>query len=471
MASLPASQRARLLHKLSRRQQADLNFDWTFWARPEQLPPPGKWLVWAMIAGRGWGKTRPGSEWVIEQARKDKTCRIALVGKTPADYNGTMITGESGILTKSPPWFMPRHIPSQRKLVWPNGAIAECFSGETPDALRGPQFKKAWVDELAKFKYPKQTWDNLMLGLRIGDDPRCVITTTPRPIKTLKDILKERSTVVTGGSTYENLENLAPAFAKEVLRQYEGTRLGRQELHGELLSDVPGALFSLDRFDRNRVHVVPLLSRIVIPIDPAGSSDEEASETGIVPCGLGEDGHGYILADVSGHYTPGEWSRKAIDHYLSLQANAIVGERNHGGEMVGHTVRMTAKDMGIEVVYYDVTASRGKYTRAEPIGALDEQGRIHVVGCLPELEDQMSSWVPGMDSPDRLDSAVWGLSALMLRDVIPLALLGTAGDRDKTEEEEKAEELRKLKESAQYVEDEIKRTGSYFPDGGMSRMR
>ena len=473
--SLNEAQRRQFLASLTDEQKAAKFYDWLFWARPAQLPPEGDWDVWVIIAGRGFGKTRPGAEWIIQQARQGNGERFALVGKNPDDYNATMIKGDSGILTKSAPWFTPRYIPTQRLLLWPvpdppfngqtKGCQAKCFSGEAPDDLRGPQHHKAWVDELAKFKYPQETWDNLELGMRLGEHPRTVVTTTPRPIKTLKEILKDPKTVKTGGSTYDNADFLPPAFLAKLLRKYEGTRLGRQELHAEMLSDVPGALFTLARFDVNRVKVAPTLSRIIIPIDPAGSSDEEASETGIVPCGLGaDDKHGYLLADVSGHYTPGEWARKAIEQYLFFRADAIVGEKNHGGEMVGHTIRQTAKDMGVEVKYYDVTASKGKYTRAEPIGALDEQGRIHVVGNLADLEDQMSSWVPGMDSPDRLDSAVWGLSALMLRESIGLELLGSHDDPSELSEEDKELVGRaRLEAGAEDMKRIIKEQGAYFP--------
>lgn len=388
-------------------------FDWPFWARPAQQTPIGAWFVWVLMAGRGFGKTRVGAEWTIEQARTPNT-RIALVAKNPADARDVLVEGESGILACSPPWFRPTYEPSKRRVTWPNGSLASTYSAEVPDDLRGPQHHRAWVDEFAKYKYPQEAWDNLMLGLRLGDEPRAVVTTTPRPIPALKAILADPRTRVTRGSTYDNAANLAPSFLREILKQYEGTRLGRQELHAELLDDVPGALWTRDRIERLRVTRAPDLVRIVVAIDPAATSTEGADETGIVAAGLGADDHGYILLDASDRYTPNGWGQKAVTHYQLLKADRVIGEVNNGGEMVEHTVRTAAQSLGASVAYRAVHASRGKQTRAEPISALYEQGRVHHVGMFAELEDQMCSWVPGMKSPDRMDALVWALTELML---------------------------------------------------------
>ncbi len=413
LASQPQQTRQAFLASLTNEEAAALLFEWPFWARDAQRTPAPPWFVWALMAGRGFGKTRVGAEWTIEQARTPGT-RIALVAKNPADARDVLVEGESGILACSPPWFAPVYEPSKRRLTWPNRSMATTYSAESPDDLRGPQHHKAWVDEFAKYKYPQDTWDNLMLGLRLGEDPQAVVTTTPRPIPSLKAIIKDPRTIVTRGSTYENAANLAPSFLREILKQYEGTRLGRQELHAELLEDVPGALWHRAEIEGLRVKTHPDLVRLVVAIDPAATSGEDSDETGIVAAGLGVDGHGYVLLDGSGKYTPGGWGSRAVAHYETLKADRIVGEVNNGGEMVGHTVRMAAQADGKFVNYLAVHASRGKQTRAEPIAALYEQGRVHHVGMLPELEDQMCTWLPGMKSPDRMDALVWALTDLMI---------------------------------------------------------
>lgn len=364
-------------------------------------------------AGRGFGKTRIGAEFILARAREPKR-RLCLIGKTPADVRDTMIEGDSGILTVAAACERPRYEPTKRRLTWRNGSIATAFSGETPDATRGPQHHAGWIDEFAKFKYPQKTWDNFMFSLRLGDNPQCCVTTTPRPIPAIREILKDPSTVVTRGNTYANAANLAPAFLAKILKKYQGTRLGRQEIEGILLEDVAGALWTYTILDRLRVEAPPPLMRIVIAIDPAGSSDEDSDETGIVVAGMGDDSHGYVLQDASGHYTPGAWGKRAVELAIEWKADCIVGEKNNGGEMVGHTVQTAADAMKTTVRFVPVTASRGKYTRAEPIGALYEQGRVHHVGTLPDLEDQMCTWLPGMDSPDRMDAVVWALTELML---------------------------------------------------------
>ena len=384
-------------------------YDWPFWARPNQLPPQGDWRVWLLLAGRGFGKSRTGAEWVREQVESGRSRRIALVAPTAADVRDVMIEGESGLLAICPPWNMPVYESSKRRLTWPNGAIATTYSAEEPDRLRGPQHDAAWCDEVAAWRYP-ETWDMLMFGLRLGVDPRCVVTTTPKPIPIVRNLLKSPTTAITRGSTYENRANLAEAFFEQIVAQYEGTRLGRQELYAEVLDDVEGALWTRALIDQHRVKVAPELKRIVVAIDPAITASDDSDETGIVVAGLGVDNHGYALDDLSLRASPDGWARRAVAAYHARKADRIVAEVNQGGDMVEYTIRTVDPRASIKKVH----AARGKQTRAEPIVALYEQGRIHHVGVLPQLEEQMCNWVPGMDSPDRMDAAVWAFTELML---------------------------------------------------------
>ena len=284
--------RKAFLASLTDEEAAALAYDWHgFWARPKQLPPAGVWRVWLILAGRGWGKTRVGAEQVISWARTPKQ-RLALVAETAADVRDVVVEGESGILVCSPPGFQPRYEPSKRRLTWPNGTIATTYSGDAPEQLRGPQHHHAWCDEVAKWRYAQEAWDNLELGLRLGDHPQVVATTTPRPIPLLRQLLADTGTVVTRGSTYDNTVNMAPSFKVRILQRYEGTRLGRQELHAELLEDTPGALWTRTLLEQCRVSHVPTLTRIVVGVDPGG-------DAGIVVAGVGEDDHGYVLEDLS----------------------------------------------------------------------------------------------------------------------------------------------------------------------------
>lgn len=372
-----------------------------------------------MLAGRGFGKTRAGAEFVRTMVKEKKARRIALVGPTALDARSVMVEGESGLLSIGPPYERPRYEPSLHRLTWNNGAVATLFSADEPNRLRGPQHDLAWCDELAAWRYP-QAWDMLMFGLRLGHDPRVVVTTTPRPIKLLRDLLADPKVVVTRGRTEENARNLAPAFLEQIVRRYQGTRLGRQELDGELLDDMPGALWTHGLIDAARVMQAPDLARIVVAIDPAVSSHEGADETGIIVAGTDKDGHGYVLADASGRYAPAEWARAAIAAYAAHRADRIVAEVNNGGDMVEATLRVVDPS----VPYAAVHAARGKVARAEPVAALYEQGRVHHLGALPLLEDQMCAFVSGAPgsfdraaagySPDRVDALVWALSDLLL---------------------------------------------------------
>jgi phage terminase large subunit-like protein len=388
--------------------------DWTVHARPEQLPPAGDWNIWVYLAGRGAGKTRAGIEWV--RSLKDTVPRIAMVAPTAADYRDVLVEGESGVLATSPNWDRPLLEPSKRRLTWGNAAIATMFSSEEPDRLRGPQHGAALCDEFAAWQNAQEAWDMLMLGLRIGKRPRAMITTTPRPIKVLKDLVARsgQDVVLTRGRTVDNRANLSGTFLAQIVSRYEGARLGRQELDGDILDDVPGALWSRDLIEACRIPkgTEPVMRRIVVAIDPAVSVSETSDATGIIVAGLGDDGHGYILEDLSGKYSPTQWATKAIAAYKRYEADRIVAEANQGGAMVETTLRAVDQDVPISLVH----ASRGKITRAEPISALFEQRRAHCVGAFPELEDELCSFEPGStSSPDRLDAMVWGLSDLMVQ--------------------------------------------------------
>jgi phage terminase large subunit-like protein len=405
LALLPPDQRAAFLQRLSPEEMAALEYDWQgFWARPNQLPPPGAWKVWLVLSGRGWGKTRVGAEQVIAWARTPGQ-RLALVAETAADVRDTVVEGESGILACSPPWFMPTYQPTRRRLTWPNDSIATTYSGDAPDQLRGPQHHFAWCDEIAKWRYAQEAWDNLELGLRLGTHPQVVATTTPRPIPLLRQLLADPGTVVTRGSTYENTVNLAATFKDRILARYEHTRLGRQELYAELLEDTPGALWSRLLLEQTRVRQVPALRRIVVGLDPGG-------EAGIIVAGIGEDGQGYVLEDLSLSGSPATWAGQAIAGYYKYKANLIVAEANHGGDMVITTIGTQDAKVATKKVW----ASQGKYARAEPVSALYEKNLIHHVGMFAELEDQLCNWVPGegLPSPNELDACVWALTELML---------------------------------------------------------
>lgn len=396
------------------RQFENFKPTWRSIARPEQLAPDGDWLVWAFVAGRGAGKTRSAAEWVHEQATAHPGCRIALVGRTPADVRDVMVEGESGILAVAGA-DAPVYQSSKRRLTWANGTTAYAYSAEVPSALRGPQHHFAWCDEAASWKDARKgdvvdtAWNNLLLGLRLGEDPRCVVTTTPKPNSLMKTLLARVSTVVTRGSTYDNLRNLAKTFRDNVLATYEGTRIGRQELLGELLEDVEGALWTIAGIDEDRVTTHPDLIRIVVAVDPSGGDKDGNDEQGIVVAGLGVDGELYVLADRSCKLSPGGWAARAIAAYREFSADRIVAETNFGGAMVESTIRSVDKAVPVDVI----TASRGKVQRAEPIAALYEQHKVHHVGPLPKLEDQMTTWTP-LDgtSPDRMDALVWALTEL-----------------------------------------------------------
>lgn len=395
--------------------------DWRVWARPSQLAPEDDWFIWLIMTGRGWGKTRTGAEWIIEKAKLPNR-RIALIGRTPGDARDVMIEGESGIMSISPPWNKPHYEPSKRRITWDNGSVATVFSSESPNALRGPSHHYAWGDELATWKTSK-AFDNLMLGLRL-ENPQAVFTTTPRPINTVKEIVKDSKTdpgiIITYGKTYDNAANLSPVFMKQVIKKYKGTTLGQQELDGLLFEDLPGALWKRSTINKNRVEIPRTLSRVVVALDPTVTTSNESDECGIMIGGLGDNGHAYILRDDSERLSPLKWATKAVNAFHFFEADLIVGEVNNGGELVELTLKMVDPN----IPYKSVHASRGKTARAEPVAALYEQGRVHHVGLTKEalegfedLEDQMCTFIEGesQDSPDRMDALVWLVYELMIR--------------------------------------------------------
>lgn len=429
LASLPDSERNRLIQGQTEAQLNARLYDWRFWARPNQLRPgtPGAavsrsdWSYWLLKAGRGFGKTRTGAETVREWIEAYDL--IHLVGPTAADARDVMVQGPGGLLSCFPPHQRPVYEPSKRLVTFHTGAVAHLFSADEPERLRGPQCKKAWADELAAWRFLQDAWDNLCFGLRLGDSPQVVITTTPKPLKPLKDIIADPGTVLTGGSSYENRANLAPAFFEKIVRKYEGSRLGRQELLAELLEDTPGALWKQQWIDLCRVAKLPVdisLTRVVVGIDPAVSSGEESDYTGIVVVALAHTGHLYVLADLSMRDTPAAWAKTALLAYLHNKADRIVGEVNNGGDLVEQNLRGYVASLGQNaqmLPFRKVHASRGKAIRAEPVAALYEQGLVHHIGSFPELEEEMTTWVPGagMKSPDRMDALVWAITDMVVQ--------------------------------------------------------
>lgn len=406
---------------------AELRWHWEFWARPNQKAPEGDWNTWLVLAGRGYGKTRMGSEWIRENvcgssplsASPSAWGRIALVAETAADARDVMVLGDSGILACHPKEFRPEWSPTNRCLTWPNGAKAWVYNATEPDQLRGPQHHAAWVDELAKFRYMQETWDQLQFGLRLGEHPQALVTTTPRPLPLIKKLMGDADTVVTRGATLDNQANLAANTVKQLYERYGGTRLGRQELEGEILNDIPGALWSRDVIDQAREYEVPEdLERIIVAVDPAVSNNEGSDEHGIIVVGLGRDkdgyARGYVLEDGSLRGSPEDWSKRAVNLFRKWEADKIVAEKNQGGQMVESTIKTADRSVPVKLVH----ASRGKVVRAEPISALYEQGRIHHIGRFDQLEDQMCMF--SIDnirnisngSPDRVDALVWGLTEI-----------------------------------------------------------
>lgn len=423
----PRATLERALAGIEAHELAALWFEWPFWARVEQLAPVGDWHTWLVLAGRGFGKTRAMAEWVRAEVERGSARRVAFVGATAADVRDTMVRGESGILAVSPPWFRPVYEPSKRLLTWPNGAIATCYSAEEPDRLRGPQHDLAWCDELAAWERLQETWDNLLMGLRLGAAPRVGIATTPRPLPMLREMRGDPSVRVTGGRTWANAANLAPSFLRR-LKRYEGTELGRQEIDAEILDDRRGAMFDGRWFRRLAIEPECGYRRVIVAIDPAISERAHSDPTGIVSVADGFDDRAYVLADKTIKASPEGWARVAVELFDEVGADAFVVERNRGGDLVRAVLRAQLREMGRREHDYsikEVQATRGKQVRAEPIAALYEQGRVTHVGPAARfalLEQELVTWDPALagnrkaKSPNRLDALVWGVSFLQLGD-------------------------------------------------------
>ena len=420
LATLPKDSFDCVIRKLSPLELRAIEYEWSFWARPEQLAPAGAWDTWLLCTGIGFGKTRSGAEWIRACAESGEGQWMALVGATAADVRDTMIEGESGILAISPPWFMPVYEPSKRRLTWPNGAIATCFSAEEPDRLRGPNIDRAWADELAAWARLEETWRNLEGRMRRGADPRVCVTTTPRPLALLRELAADPHTRLVRGSTRANAA-LLPERYKRRAAKWEGTEYGRQEIEGEILDDRQGAVFSA--WWKRALEAPEDLRRVVIGVDVSTKDKKTNDETGIIAAGVSFADEVYVLGDYSGRMSPAAWARAVLAAYDDHAADAVIVETNRGGDMIRHTIRTELKSAGRrveEVPIREVHASRGKVTRAEPIAALYQQKRVTHVGA-PErfarLEREMVEWDPASAaSPNRVDALVWAITHL---DVAP----------------------------------------------------
>ena len=440
LAAMPYSQRRATLQKMKSRlstvESTEIEYQWPLWARQGQLEPDDPWHIWLLLAGRGFGKTRTGAEWVRARVESGASRRIALVARTPHEVRDIMIQGDSGILSVCPPWNTPVWESSKRRLTWPNGAMAFAFSSYEPDQLRGPQFDAAWCDELASWQYPRLTWDNLAFGLRLGTNPKCVVTTTPKPIELLRELATRADVEITEGSSYDNSQNLPPGFIQAIAGRYEGTNTGQQEIYAQLLKEADGALWKREWIDDHRIQTGSDLQDMymkAVAIDPAVTFDPNRSdETGIIVAGISNDGraldhdkrywapngltpdhekHYWVLEDASGVMTPDAWANRAVELFHKHEADFITGETNQGGALIETVLRHAP---GGQLIRFEgVHATQGKRARAEPVSAIYEQGRAHHVGEFDQLEDQMCGWTPqSSDSPDRMDALVWAINGL-----------------------------------------------------------
>ncbi len=409
-----------LLKRLDADGVEEVAGDWVHWARPEQLPPKGDWTTWLLMGGRGAGKTRAGSEWVRGLVNETiPVSPIALVGETIAQARAIMVEGESGLLRIGPAATRPKFERSANRLLWPNGAMAELMSGSEPERFRGPQFAAAWCDELGKWPNAEAAWDMLQFALRLGDRPRQLVTTTPRPTRLLKRLLADPRTHVTRMRTAENVANLAPGFLETVVGRYRGTVLGRQELDGELIEDLPDALWQRAALEAGRLGTVPELSRIIVGVDPPVTGHARSDACGIIVAGLAGE-TGVVLADRSlKPARPLAWARRVAAAFEEFEADAVVAEVNQGGELVVEMLRQMAPHLPVRSVH----ATRGKWVRAEPVAALYARGLVRHAAGLAELEDEMCAFGPdglsGGHSPDRVDALVWALTELMLGRAVP----------------------------------------------------
>lgn len=419
LAQLEPARRQAALDGLTPDQLARLRWNWRFWARPAQLAPASDWSIWLILAGRGFGKTRAGAEWLRSVAEAAPNLRLALVGASLAEVRAVMVEGESGLLSLAPPWARPRFEPSLRRLVWPNGSQAQLYSAEDADSLRGPEHHAAWCDELAKWPQPQRVWDMLALGLRLGQRPRVCVTTTPRPLALLKGWLDDPGVVTTRGRTLDNKAHLPPAFLHAVLDAYGGTRLARQELEGELIEDWPGTLWTRAMLDAARAPDWPVLEAVVVAVDPPLGVGPGADTCGIIAAGRATDGALHVLADASVQgVRPEAWARAVVDCARRVGAQRIVTEVNAGGALVASVLRAVGADQPLKAVH----ARASKVRRAEPVAALYEQGRVRHQPGLELLEAEMLAFTPdgggraNGHSPDRVDALVWAIADLALID-------------------------------------------------------
>lgn len=423
LADQPASVCQRVADALSDEERAEFAYHWSYFGRPEQLPPAGDWRIWLIMAGRGFGKSRAGAEWVRMIAESHSQARIALVATSIAEARAVMVEGESGIVASTPPERRPTFEPSLKRLRWPNGAQAQLFSASDPEALRGPQHSHAWCDEIGKWplsaERASRCWDNLMMGLRLGNDPRLVVTTTPRAVPLVKRLVAQegaKNTVISRGSTFDNASNLPLRFLDAIDSEYSGSQLARQEIAGELLSDIEGALWTRSLLENAReTGPVSEPARIVVAVDPPASASGD--ECGIVVAALGEDGIARVMADCSvSAASPETWANAAANTAQEWSADRVIAEANQGGAMVESVLRAADKALPVKLVH----ASRGKVARAEPIATLYTTGRVRHCRVFPQLEDQLCGLMTGGDyagpgrSPDRADALVWALTELML---------------------------------------------------------
>lgn len=408
-------------NRLSDRAVLRLCYDWDSWAREDQRPPLDPWSTWMLMGGRGCGKTRAGAEWVrgaIEGRASYALApsgHVALVGETFADAREVMVEGVSGLRRTAPPWNQPRYEATRKRLVWENGAVAQLFSAEDPESLRGPQFDAAWCDEIGKWRYGEDAFDQLAFGLRLGQQPRCVVTTTPRATPLVKRLIADPTCVVSHATSHANRAYLADGFLEGLERTYGGSRLYRQEVAGELIADRTDSLWQRDTIDSTRLAAPPPLQRVVVAVDPPASSHAKSNACGIVACGAIADGQFAVLADETCQAArPEEWARRAIDLFHEVRADLIIAEANQGGDMVRSVLEQASRDVPVKLVH----AKRGKWLRAEPVAYLYAQGRVHHVGAFAALEDEMLDFGPeGLSapgkSPDRLDALVWAITELM----------------------------------------------------------
>jgi phage terminase large subunit-like protein len=413
---LKPAERAIVIATLTPRECDELFYDWSLWGRSEQKPPPGDWVYWLILAGRGAGKTRSGAEAVREWV---KTFEIVnLIGATHDDVRDIMVLGESGLMAICPQGEQPRYARASGRLSWPNGAVSQLFSAEEPDRLRGKQHMKLWLDELAAWRDP-DAFDQAMFGLRLGDKPQAVITTTPRPTKLIKQLVEDKNAIITRGSTFDNSHHLAAAFVERIAARYEGRTIGRQELFAEIVEEAPGALWTRELIERQRLPqgaTTADYSEIVIGVDPPAKSGDRADECGIVVVGKTSQGAIHVLADLTSQGdTPGQWAARVGAAFRRFKANRIVAEINNGGEMVVEVLRQSDPNLPVRAV----TATRGKFLRAEPVATAYERGIVHHVGYFEKLEDQLCTLTPDFDarasgfSPDRADALVWAIADLI----------------------------------------------------------